>query len=122
QSNYPPCTRRAHTCHAEPDQMRSPIPQGLRTKFPAFGMKTERTSAHEEAAQRCHPGFQEDYGVTVKEWASVALWPFGSVTFTSHMRLRGAPPEGTVTVAVIPAPLTLTTTAEAVGAGPVPLR
>jgi len=29
------------------------------------------------------------------QFASVALWPFGLVTFTLHTRLRGGPPEGT---------------------------
>jgi len=58
----------------------------------------------------------------VNEPGSVALWPFGLVTFTSKTRLRGAPTDGTLTVAVMPVPAELTITAEAVGAGPFPLR
>jgi hypothetical protein len=50
-----------------------------------------------------------------------ALWPSGLVTFRSQTRLRGAPPEGTVTVAVMLV-LELTTTEDAVGAGPEPCR
>ena len=46
--------------------------------------------------------------------ASAALWPFGLVTFTSHTRLRGGPPEGTVTVAVIVVPVPFTVMADAV--------
>jgi hypothetical protein len=57
--------------------------------------------------------------VTVKPCDRTALWPFGFVTLTSQARFRGAPPDGTLTVAVIEV-LEFTTTFEATGVGPLP--